>query len=208
MSKKLIDDFFEKNRVCDPDMPSAAAIAHLKIHMMKDAEKSEKFAELSKKMVFSDQHKRKEDVITEEAEIQAVTSFNEVIKFMRRGIDNLNDAVLVNKALSFEKELVPDVVKRLKTSLNTGFIELATRILSLCNVPVADDLVAYFDDVRSPYAQSMILVILGFQAGERHIPWIIEKYHQLRKYYPKKTYSDGAVYALTEIANRLYSELA
>lgn len=61
-------------------------------------------------------------------------------------------------------------------------------------------------DVRSPYAQSMILVALGFKADVRHIPWLIEKYKELKRLYPDEIYCDGAYYALEEIERRFYEE--
>lgn len=85
----------------------------------------------------------------------------------------MNQQALVNRALAFEDELVPGVIRMLKTSLNDGFIETAARVLSLCNKVITDALVRYYGEVRSPYAQSMILVVLGFKADEARIPWLI-----------------------------------
>lgn len=93
----------------------------------------------------------------------------------------------------------------LKTSLNDGFIETATRVLAMCNKNVAEELVGCFDDVRKPYAQSMILVVLGFKADETYIPWLIEKHEDLKRQYPDERYSDGAYYALYEIESRFCS---
>ena len=203
--RKLIDDFFRKNKAYESEMPSAAALMNFKIKMMMDVESNEVFEDLTRGVILESQKNRRENVIAEQSAIQAATSHEEIVKFMRRGIDNINDGVLLEKALSFEKELVPDVVKRLRTNMDYDFIELATTILSSCHMDVSNDLIAYFDDVRIPYVQSMILVVLGFKAGEEHIPWIIEKYHQLRKLYPEESYSDGAIYALAEIEERLYT---
>ena len=71
-------------------------------------------------------------------------------------------------------------------------------------IEVADELFGYFDDVRMPYAQSMILVLLGFKADESYIPWFIEKYNELKRRYPSESYCEGAYYALRQIENRIY----
>jgi len=62
------------------------------------------------------------------------------------------------------------------------------------------------DAARDPYAQTMILVALGFKADETAVPWLIEKYSTLKRQYPNKAYCDGAYYVLCEIENRFYPD--
>ena len=70
---------------------------------------------------------------------------------------------------------------------------------------IADELLNYFDDIRCPYAQSVVLLTLGFKADETHIPWLIDKYHHMKSLYPNETYCEGAYYALYEIETRFYA---
>ncbi len=77
-------------------------------------------------------------------------------------------------------------------------------MLSLCRQDIADELVECFDDIRKPYAQCMAMIVLGFKAGEKHIPWIIDKYKEFRRKYPDESYSDSVIYALDEIEDRVY----
>jgi len=206
MYKQLIDQFFKENGVKNDKVPSAPAIANFKIKMFMSSEASEKFSELIDGKILKSQPKRGEMVEAERREIESATTSEQIIRFMRRSPDIINESPLVKQALLFENEVIPEILKRLKTSLNTGFIETSTKILAASSINVAEDLIGYYDDVRSPYAQGMILVILGFKAKEAHIPWIIEKYKTLKKLYPNETYSDGAIYALDEIENRFYEE--
>ena len=104
--------------------------------------------------------------------------------------------------MKFEDTIIPEIIKRLKTSLNSGFIEIATMVLSACSKDISRELIGYFDDVRNPYAQSMILVALGFKADATCIPWLIEKHKELKRLYPNETYYDGAYYGLYEIEDR------
>ena len=206
MYKKLIDQFFKENGVQNDKVPSPPAIANFSIKMFMSPKVSEKFGEIESE-ILKVQQKRGEVVEAEKREIESATTSEQIIQFMRRSPDIINQPSLVKQALLLENEVIPEILKRLKTSLNTGFIETSTRILAVSNINVAEDLIGYYDDVRSPYAQGMILVILGFKAEEVHVPWIIEKYKTLRKLYPNETYSDGAIYALIEIENRFYEEL-
>ena len=58
--------------------------------------------------------------------------------------------------------------------------------------------------MRSPYAQSMVLVMLGFKADEKYVPWFIEQYNDLKRLYPNESYSEGAYYGLVQIESRFY----
>jgi len=93
----------------------------------------------------------------------------------------------------------------LKTSLNELFIELSTRVLAVCGKDISEELVKIYSETRSPYAQSMILVALGFKAEEKRIPWLIKKHKELKNLYPDESYCYGAYYAIYEMECRFYS---
>ena len=106
--------------------------------------------------------------------------------------------------MEFENEIVPEIIRRLKTSLNDGFIETSIRILARSKMEIAEELFGYFEDIRTPYAQSMVIVLLGFKADESYIPWFVEKYSKLKKRCPNESYHESAYYALCEMENRFY----
>ncbi|MCL2812935.1 MAG: hypothetical protein FWD25_13745 [Clostridia bacterium] len=41
------------------------------------------------------------------------------------------------------------------------------------------NLIEIFPDMRYPYAQAMVLVVLGYKADQAHIPWFIDQYKNL-----------------------------
>lgn len=204
MYKKLLNRFFKENAVKDKDIPSAAALAHFQIKLLIAPEINEQFQGFMNETVFKDQPEREKAVLAEKNEIESATACGQIIRIMRRHADPMNQHILVGRAMAFEDEIIPEIIRMLKTSLNGGFIETAARVLAVCNKDVAEELIAYFDDVRNPYAQSMILVVLGFKADETHIPWLIEKYKEMKRQYPNESYYDGAYYALDEIEGRCY----
>jgi hypothetical protein len=203
MYQKLLDRFFKENAVKDKEIPSAAALAHFHIKLfLAPEDANEKIQGFMNDIVFKEQPKREGSVSAEKNDIESAATYEQIIKFMRGKTDPMNKQTLVKKALSFEDEIIPEIIRRLRTSLNTGFIEDATMILSICGKDIAEELIGYFDDVRSPYAQSMMLLVLGFKAEETHIPWLIEQYNKMKRLYPSETYYDGAYYALYEIEER------
>lgn len=71
-------------------------------------------------------------------------------------------------------------------------------------IDVSEEIINYFDEMRSPYAKSIVLVMLGFKVDEKYIPWFIQKYNQLKTMYPHENYYKGAYYALIEMEDRFY----
>ena len=203
MSKQLLNKFFKENTV-KKNIPTAQAIAHFHIELENNPEANEKIQGLFNEEIFKSQPKREEKVLAEKNEIESATTYEQIINFMRRDTDPMNRNVLINKAMEFENDIVPDILKRLKTSLNDGFTETAIRVLAKSGKDIVEELIGYFDDIRNPYAQSMVLVLLGFKTDETHIPWFIKQYDKLKKLYPNETYCEGAYYALYEIENRFY----
>ena len=200
MYKKLLDKFFRENE--DSGM-SAQKMAHILMSSDSDAEFKERFDEIIDEVRYDLEPERLKAIEIELESINSATSYEQIIKILRSGSDPMNLKALTNKALEFEEDIVPEIIRRYKTSLNDDFVEKAIRILGQSSHDIAGDIVDYFDDIRSPYAQSLALVLLGFKADESCISWLIEKYYALEKNYPNETYCEGAYFALCEIEHRL-----
>ena len=204
MYKKALRKFLKTNEPAG-DVPSAPAIAHFSVFLDSTPDGCEKMMEAMDNAVYELQPNRKDAVMQERGEILAVSSADEIIRFMRKHTDPINQHILIDKACEFENDLLPTIIKMLKTSLNDGFIETAIRILAKCERNTADELIECFDEIRNPYAKSMILIALGFRAEEPAIPWMQEQYYTLKNMYPNESYCDGAYYALLELNGRFYS---
>ena len=203
MSKKLLDQFFKEN-ILESDTPTAPALAHFYLALENDPEADEKIRAVMDDAVFDEQPGRQVEVLAERREIETLATCEQVIRFMRRGTDPMNQHILAKKALAFEEEIVPELARMLKTSMNDGFIETAIRVLTKSNKDTADDLIGIFPDMRYPYAQAMVLVVLGYKADETYIPWFIDQYKKLKRLYPDESHCEGAYYALCEMDSRFY----
>ena len=206
MNRGLLKQFFKENTT-QSDIPSAAALAHFYLSIQDNPEANEKLRAVMDETIFSEQPGRKAKVFEERHEIEAVATCEQIIRLMRRHTDPMNQHVLVNRALMFEDEIVPELTRMLKMSLNTGFIETAIRVLAKSKKDISDELIRDFDDIRYPYAQSMVLVVLGYKADEAYVAWLIDKYDKLKRLYPDQSYCEGAYYALCEIDNRFPSSV-
>lgn len=135
--------------------------------------------------------------------IASLDSAEEVLHYMRKETSFVNAYLLMEKALKFEDEIYPSVMKMLKTTGNDHFIENATRFLSFCGRNPADELIYAFNEIRDMYMRSMIFVVLGFRAGEDAIPWIYLKYcDMMDEDTEDNLFSEGALVALYNMADR------
>ena len=201
MYKDSLMWFFNNNGLDLDAAPPPAAHEHFRIKLLTE---NVQLQDIIDSAVLDRMPKRVDEVMDERSELESAATCDQIIRIMRRGTDIMNQHYLVNKALEFEDEIIPLIIKMLKTSLNDLFIEVSIRILAVCKQDIAEDLVSIFDDVRSPYAQSLILVALGFKGGETLIPWLIKKYNLLKQLYPDESHCYGAYYALLEMEKRFY----
>lgn len=202
MNKKLFDQFFKEHEV-DTELPSAAALTHFSLTMASDPEVNENLQNLLNGAAFQISPEKKPMALEEKKEIESANTYDQVIRLMRRPSDKINESALVDQALKFENDIVPEIVTMLKKSMNDYFVEMAILVLAKSKIDVTEELLRDFDNIRSPYTQSIVLVFLGFQVDETHLPWLIEKYEQLERDYPEERYHEGAYYAIYELENRL-----
>ena len=203
MYKDSLMWFFNNNGI-DPDAaPPPAAHEHFRIKMLTE---NVQLQDIIDSATLERLPKREDEIMAERYEIESAEASEQIIRLMRRGTDIMNQHLLVKKALEFEDEIIPLIIKMLKTSLNDLFIEVAIRILAVCKKDIADELVSIYDETRSPYAQSLLLVALGFKGGEKLVPWLIKKYNLLKQLYPNESHCYGAYYALFEMEKRFYHD--
>ena len=195
--------FFNENGLDNEAAPPAAAHEHFRIKLLKD---NVALQDVMEESLLERLPHQEEAVSGEREKIMSATTCQQVVRFMRSGTDILNQHLLVNKALEFEEELIPILIKMLKTSLNDLFIEASIRFLAVCKKDVSEELIAACGEIRNPYALSLVLVALGFRAGENHIPWFMKKFNELQELYPGENYCYGAFYALHEMENRFYRD--
>jgi len=202
MYKDLLSWFFNEHGLDRSGAPPAASQAHFHIKLMLENVQIQDIMDPSAFAL----PEREETVQTEKAEIESATSGEQIIRFMRRGADIANQQALVRRALDFEDEVVPEIIKMLKTSMNELFIELSVRVLAVCDKDISEELIGVYDEVRSPFAKSLMLVALGYKGSEKRIPWLVKKYNELKRDYPDEGHCYGAYFALYEMECRFYAD--
>ena len=202
MYKKQLEKFFDENPITDKN-PSAAALGSFLIKMARNDD----YAMLESMIKEADTRltpERKAEIAETLANVEAAGTGRQIIKLMRRELDFSARWKLFKKARAFEPEIVPELVRMLKRSLNDYFIESAIEFLATADTNVSEELIADFEQIRNPYAQAKVLLMLGFTADEKHVPWFINKYHALKKSYPEERFHEGAYFGLDGMWERFY----
>ena len=120
MSKQLVRQFFKQNKI-ESKLPSAPALVYFHITMERNPEGSKEIHTMMNRFIFQEQAGRETSASAEQAEIEAAASCEEIVRIMRRKFDPINQPVIIAKAKSFEQELVPVLLRMVKTSLNVAY---------------------------------------------------------------------------------------
>jgi hypothetical protein len=126
----------------------------------------------------------------------------EIFQLMRKSIDGLNRTFLIDKALEFEDDLYPLVIEKLIRSNHDTFIDNAIRFLGACKTNCSDVFERRYSEIRSPYVQSLICILLGLKANERIISWMLERFYELKRLFPEENYDQGPLVAMHELKRR------
>lgn len=206
MYKKMIEQFLDKY-ADDSEDTSFAEIAHFKISFAYN-QHQDLLDELQAAAVKAVPD-RGIAIEKYKAKIDAARSASDIITLMRREREPFAELDLVKKALEFEQELVPEVLRRFRTNSTDNFVEAAAQFLASSTLAthIADTIMGYYDEIVSPFTQGVALLILGFLANEDAIPWIIDQHSKLEKrsLSEEHDYEECALFALIEMEQRFYT---
>ena len=149
---------------------------------------------------------RHERIRNEKERIKSEQNPDELLNFLRKNFELNNRVYLVNRVLEYEEELMPKVTEKLIRSDNDHFIDNAIRLLARSEKNYSLLLFKKYNEIRRPYVQSMVCLILGFKGDEEIIPWMMNQYKEMKRLYPDETYNQGPLLALHELRHRFYKK--
>jgi len=151
-------------------------------------------------------HDRLKQVNQEKELIQSEQNPEEIFQLLRKKIDGVNRVDLIKKALEFEEVLLPMVIEKLMRNNHDIFIENSIRLLARSKKDYSPLLKEQYAEIRSPYVQSLVCLILGFRGQEDTIPWMLDRFFEMKKLYSDETYDQGPLLALHELNCRFYKK--
>ena len=106
------------------------------------------------------------------------------------------------KLLKREMEVLPEIQRMILKAFNDNTIENCVRFMTKCETDCTEWIMRHYDDVREPYARSMLCLVLGFRASTDVIPFLVQQVDVFGKQFPDKSYEQGPLMALYEIRAR------
>ncbi|WP_373482803.1 hypothetical protein [Acetobacterium sp.] len=144
-------------------------------------------------------NERLEQIRQENELIKSEQSPEAIFQLLRKKIDMMNRVELISKALEFEEVILPMVIEKLMRSNHHIFIENSMFFLAKSQRNGSPLLQEKYSEIRSPYVQSLICLIIGFRGEEDTISWMMDRFFEMKKMYPSETYAEGPLIALHEL---------
>lgn len=189
MCKKLLTNkFFRENPI---DEISAQNFVYISLEV-------EEFNELAEAVARKMTDRAEEQI----KEIQEENDPDKLFKLLRGGCDTLCQEVLRERVLEFEDILVPRILTAYERTLNEVFAENACRILAKCKENPSKDILEIYENIRSPYALSLISITLGFIGDEKCIPVLYEQFQEFKKSHKNENYEQGPLIGLLKLRDK------
>ena len=139
--------------------------------------------------------------------IQQENDLTELLRLPRKpDFPPICRAVLIKKLLEMEDTAYPEIQKRIMTSIQDHFIETAIHFFDSAKRNPADWILKDYKSVRSPYARSLLLMLLGFYGDPSVVPLLMDQVVWFEKNFPDESFSQGPLVALHEIKARIQEE--
>lgn len=146
----------------------------------------------------------KEAVLIEDTE-----DIIKLIDMMSEGIDSLNHEKMKNKLLQYNELSIPLIFNELKKQKSSAFVELAVKIIYTSGINCSKNILEIIQKNQiTPYAVSLLCMLLGFYEDERAEKVLWDYYHYFNEHFFNETYSDGPLLGLIEITKRKEEKLA
>lgn len=152
--------------------------------------------EVNNKVISIMDEARYENYLTEKEAIMNLSNAEDIVSYMRRLKDPVNSCFLMEKALAYQDEVIPLVLKKICKSGHDVFIERSAILLGNADEKYMEQLYDIFPDIRNVYARSELCLVFGVMNKIEYTPLIVEQYYKIREERPDMDYEQGPLLAL------------
>ncbi len=138
--------------------------------------------------------------------IEQTNDLDDLFQLLRKRLTSLAHTKLQKRVLLFGNQLMPQLIDWFIRSSNPAFIENAVAILARSQTNYTAVLCQRYAEIKSPYVESMVCLLLGLRGELDLIPFLIACYTRLSTSYPDQTYHQGPLVALHELRYRFYGQ--
>ncbi len=134
--------------------------------------------------------------------VQQEEDIEKLLRMLRQPLPARAHQIVREKLLKRESEALPEIRRMILRSLNDHVIENAAAFMTACSADCVNWIVEHYGEIRSPYAQSMMCLVLGFRADENAMPFLMQQVASFETRYPDETFDQGPLMALYELRAR------
>lgn len=187
---QLPDCFFEDNPL------EEISSARLTYFEMVTSVFSDLQEEVNSKVIPIMDEARYERYLEEKEAIMNLGNAEEIVSYMRKLKDPVNSCLLMEKALAYQDEVIPLVLKKICKSGHDVFIEKSTILLGNADEKYTEQLYDIFPDIRNAYARSELCLVFGQMNKIEYTPLILDQFYKIKEERPDTGYEQGPLLAL------------
>lgn len=132
--------------------------------------------------------------------IEQMTSPDDFFKLMRKPM-SIRTEYAFRKEMLKKEDLIADMIKkRAMTNMLDTFVDHATYFFINCKADPSGWITENYADIRNPFTQSMMCLVLGFRGDESHIDFLLEQAEDLARKFPDESFDQGPIVALYMLA--------
>ncbi len=187
---QLPKHFFEDNPLSEI---SAAKLTHFEMitNTMTDL-----YDEVNNAIISGMEKSRYEQYMAEKDHIMNLNRAEDIVSSMRKFKDPVNSGVLLQKALDYQNEVMPLVLKKICTSGYDIFIERAAILFANADEKYTKQLYDIFPDIRNTYARSELCIVFGVRKKAEYTQLLMEQFKKIKEERPDTDYEQGPLLAL------------
>ncbi len=187
---RLPKHFFEDNPLNDI---STALLTHIKMLTITMSEVDE---QINKVVVPGMEKSRYDQYMAEKECIMNLKNAEDIVSFMRKIKDPSNSSFLIQKAIAYQDDVIPLVLKRICKSGHDVFIENASILIANADNKYTEELYDVFPDIRNTYARSELCIVFGVKKKAEYTQLLMEQFKSIKEERPDKDYEQGPLLAL------------
>lgn len=187
---QLTGQFFEENPLSEI---STALLTHFRIMTVTMSDLEE---EMNGMVIPVMDETRHEKYLAEKEQIMNLYKAEDIVSCMRKIKDSANISLLIRKAIEYQDEVAPIVLKKICRSGHDLFIENSALLLANADTKYTEQLYEIFPDIRNAYARSEMCIVFGVKKKAEYTPLLLEQFYKIGQERPDQDYEQGPLLAL------------
>ncbi len=171
----LPKDFFDKNK-SESNLPTAGELSFFQMQILVESDLHDKITEYASA---SFDQSRINSMDEERTAVEALSTPEELVRFMKKKIEISNRDYLCRKAIQMGDDTAALIVEKLQTNGLDRFIECAMLILSRADDKYIDQVAEGFRQFRNGYARTQAAVLLAYRDRTDALKSIYDEYMQM-----------------------------